>query len=63
MKDSVIFGILAAVEFLEIAMALYLSVGAFRFTESEPFISTTKLCLRIVLYYGRQHWQLVWAAY
>lgn len=45
MKVALFFWILTAVEFLEIAMALYLSVGGFKFTESEPFITTTKLCL------------------
>lgn len=45
MKVAIFFWILTAAEIFEVAMALYLSVGGFKFTESEPFITTTKLCL------------------
>lgn len=45
MKVALFFCILTAVEIFEVVMALYLSVGGFKFTESDPFITTTKLCL------------------
>jgi len=45
MKVAMFFLILTAVELFEVAMALYLSVGGFEFTDSEPFITTTKLCI------------------
>lgn len=45
MKVSIFFWIVTAVEMLEVIMAMYLSVGGFKFTEKESFITATKFCI------------------
>ncbi|WP_373266190.1 hypothetical protein [Hungatella hathewayi] len=45
MKMATFFGIITIIQILEVAMAMYLSIGGFKFTEKESFITVTKLCI------------------
>lgn len=42
---AMFFGIMTIIQILEVAMAMYLSIGGFKFTQKESFIMATKLCL------------------